>query len=134
LDEVGYLYFRGRMDDMIRRGGENINPRDVEAVLGTHPLIRDVAVVGVPDDVMGQEVKAVVVPLPDFAPASLTQFLPNRLPRFAWPRYIELASELPKTATQKIHTSALQVLQPGDIDLRGSLSSAPGTRGPSGAG
>ncbi len=118
LDADGYLYFRGRLDDVIRRGGENISPTDVEAVLSQHPLITEVAVVGVPDEVMGEEVKAVIVPLPGFDPLSVRNHLQDRLPRFAWPRYVELREQLPKTPTQKIQARELRVHHDDDIDLR----------------
>jgi acyl-CoA synthetase (AMP-forming)/AMP-acid ligase II len=62
LDEEGYLFVEGRLDDVIVRGGENISPGEVEDVLRLHPDIRDVAVFGVPDDQWGERVAAVVVP------------------------------------------------------------------------
>ena len=101
LDEDGYLYFAGRTDDRIRRGGENVDPRSVEEVVGGHPDLHEVAVVGVPDDVMGQEVKAVVVARSGFDPWSLPGFLEGRLPRLAWPRFVEPRTELPKTPTER---------------------------------
>ncbi|MDQ0380302.1 class I adenylate-forming enzyme family protein [Amycolatopsis thermophila] len=118
VDENGYLHFLGRLDDMIRRGGENIRPADVEAVLAEHPAVEEVAVVGVPDEVMGQEVRAVVVTNGDFDPWALAEFLTGRLPKLAWPRYVSVRDALPKTATQKIQAARLRVLEAGDIDLR----------------
>jgi len=118
FDEDGYLYFRGRVDDVIRRGGENVSPSDIEAVLSEHPLIAEVVVVGVPDETMGQEVKAVIVPLPGFDPLSVLSHLKDRLPRFAWPRYVELREQLPKTPTQKIQARELRERRDDDIDLR----------------
>jgi acyl-CoA synthetase (AMP-forming)/AMP-acid ligase II len=61
LDEHGFLYVRGRLDDTIIRGGENIAPAEIESVLAGHPLVRDVGVLGVPDDEWGQRTVAVVV-------------------------------------------------------------------------
>lgn len=118
VDEDGYLHFLGRLDDMIRRGGENIRPADVEAVLATHPGVEEVAVVGVPDEVVGQEVRAVVVPRNGFDPMALGEFLDGRLPRFAWPRFVAVRSALPKTATQKIQAGRLRVHETDDVDLR----------------
>jgi len=124
FDEDGYLYFCGRVDDAIRRGGENVSPSDIEAVLSEHSLIAEVAVVGVPDETMGQEVKAVIVPLPGFDPLSLPTYLQGRLPHFAWPRYLELREELPKTPTQKVQARELRVHRDDDIDLRAIAASS----------
>ena len=118
LDEDGYLYFAGRVDDRIRRAGENIDPRSVEEALVLHPAIREVAVVGVSDDVMGQEVKAVIVADESFEPRSLPDVLEGKLPRLAWPRFVEVRPELPRTATQKIAIGELRKAQPSMVDLR----------------
>jgi acyl-CoA synthetase (AMP-forming)/AMP-acid ligase II len=61
VDADGFLYVRGRLDDTIIRGGENIAPAEIEAAVAGHPLVRDVGVVGVPDDEWGQRSVAVVV-------------------------------------------------------------------------
>ena len=61
MDEDGYLYIAGRKNDMIIRGGENIAPAEIEAVLEPHPAVEEAAVIGVPDEEWGEEVKAVVV-------------------------------------------------------------------------
>jgi acyl-CoA synthetase (AMP-forming)/AMP-acid ligase II len=61
MDEDGYFYLAGRATDMIIRGGENISPEEVEAVLCSHPSIEDAAVIGVPDEEWGERVRAVVV-------------------------------------------------------------------------
>lgn len=118
VDEDGYLHFLGRLDDVIRRGGENIRPADVEAVLATHPGVEEVAVVGVPDEVVGQEVRAVVVPRAGFDPLALPEFLDGRLPKFAWPRFVAVREALPKTATQKVQAGRLRVHETDDVDLR----------------
>jgi acyl-CoA synthetase (AMP-forming)/AMP-acid ligase II len=118
FDEDGYLYFAGRVDDRIRRAGENIDPRSVEQAIVLHPAIREVAVVGVADAVMGQEVKAVVVADGSFDPRSLPELLEGRLPRLAWPRFVEVRPELPKTATEKIALGELRKAQPSMVDLR----------------
>jgi acyl-CoA synthetase (AMP-forming)/AMP-acid ligase II len=118
LDEDGYLTFHGRADDMIRRGGENVRPADVESVLAAHPGIDEVAVVGVPDDVVGHEIRAVVVPRAGFDPLELPRFLDGKLPRFAWPRFVSVRDALPKTATQKVQSALLRNHDSGDVDLR----------------
>jgi fatty-acyl-CoA synthase len=61
LDEAGYLFVEGRLDDVIVRGGENLSPGEIEEVLLLHPAVADVAVIGVPDDQWGEAVAAVIV-------------------------------------------------------------------------
>jgi acyl-CoA synthetase (AMP-forming)/AMP-acid ligase II len=108
LDEDGYLTFLGRKDDRIRRGGENVDPRAVEAALLSHPDIREAAVVGVEDELMGHEVKAVLVAADSFDVATLPEHLHDRLPRFAQPRFVELRAVLPTTSTQKLSVTELR--------------------------
>lgn len=120
LDHDGYLYFHGRADDMIRRGGENITPADIEAVVCEYPEVDEAAVVGVDDQVMGQEVKVVVVPRAGgtVEPGALADFLAERVPKFARPRYVEVRRELPRTPTQKILVKELRNIDAGVTDLR----------------
>lgn len=124
FDGDGFLYFLGRVDDVIRRAGENISPTDIEYELGHHPDVAEVAVVGVDDEVMGQEVKVVLVPQPGFEVRTLLPFLEGRLPRYAWPRYVELRSELPKTPTHKIRVGELRGIEGDVVDLRELSKSA----------
>ena len=105
LDDDGELYVSGRVDDMIISGGENIHPIEVEDVLARHPGVRDVAVVGEPDERWGQRVVAFVVP----ARAGLTfEALDAHcrasadLAGFKRPRRVVLVHEIPKTASGKI--------------------------------
>ncbi|QRP43305.1 class I adenylate-forming enzyme family protein [Amycolatopsis sp. FDAARGOS 1241] len=122
VDDAGYLVFHGRADDMIRRAGENVRPADVEAAIAGHPAVDEVAVVGVPDEVVGQEVRAVIVPRGEFDPLGLPAFLEGKLPRFAWPRYVSVRPALPKTATQKVRSALLRTHESDDADLRGARS------------
>lgn len=118
FDDDGYLHFHGRTDETIRRGGENISPRDLQQTLTEHPDIAEAAVVGVPDPVMGEEIKLVVVPRGKFCLTELPGYLDGRLPRFAWPRYVEVVDALPKTPTQKIRIDLLRSNGPGVVDLK----------------
>ncbi|MBY4275489.1 AMP-binding protein [Rhodococcus fascians] len=118
LDEAGRLSFLGRMDDLIRRNGENVSAADVEWVLGTHPDIAEVAVVGIPDELAGHEIRAVVVGSDSFDPLSVPAFLDGRLPKLAWPRFVAVTDALPKTATQKIQSAQLRRRDDSDVDLR----------------
>jgi acyl-CoA synthetase (AMP-forming)/AMP-acid ligase II len=105
LDDDGYLYLAGRRGDMIIRGGENVYPVEVENVLLEHPRVADAAVVGVPDKLFGEVVKAFVVAtdpadLPD--PAQLRLFARNSLAGFKVPAEWEFLPQLPRTATGKV--------------------------------
>jgi crotonobetaine/carnitine-CoA ligase len=104
LDEDGYLYFRGRLKDYIRRRGENISAFEIERVVNTHPAVQDSAVVGVPSALGEEEVKLCVVLMPEakLCEEELWRFCRATLPRFMVPRYIEILAELPRTATQRV--------------------------------
>lgn len=104
VEEDGYFYIVGRQKDMIKRGGLNIYPREVEDVLLAHPAVAEAAVVGIPDEVMGEEVKAVVVLKQDEAADAedLIEYARERIAAYKYPRHIEFRSELPKDATGKV--------------------------------
>ena len=105
LDAEGELFVSGRVDDMIITGGENVHPVEVEDVLARHPLVRDVAVVGEPDDRWGERVVAFVVPgAPTLTAGTLDQHCREcaDLANFKRPRKIVFVREIPKTASGKI--------------------------------
>jgi acyl-CoA synthetase (AMP-forming)/AMP-acid ligase II len=104
LDEDGYLFVEGRIDDTIIRGAENIAPAEIEDVLVRHPGVADVAVVGVPDEEWGQRVEAAVVPLAgaELDVEELRGYVRERLRGSRTPDRIAVWSELPRTATGKI--------------------------------
>ncbi|MBC7261476.1 MAG: long-chain fatty acid--CoA ligase [Chloroflexi bacterium] len=103
-DEEGYFYIVGRKKDLIKRGGLNIYPREVEDVLLAHPAVAEAAVVGVPDEVMGEEIKAFIVLEPDEVvdAEELIEYARSRMAAYKYPRYIEFRTELPKDAAGKI--------------------------------
>jgi amino acid adenylation domain-containing protein len=109
LDEDGYLYFVGRMDDVIKSRGEKVAPKEVEMVLMNIPGVREAAVIGVPDPILGQAVKAFVVleTGSDLAERELRRHCQSRLENFAVPKYIERVASLPKTATGKVSKQGL---------------------------
>lgn len=117
LDEDGFLYFDSRMKELIRRGGEMISPAEIELQLLRHPAVRDCAVVGVPDDVLGEEIQAVVVLAGEAEPASLRAFLVGKIPTHMLPRYLTFADAIPKTETQKIKRHELLALDGEVFDL-----------------
>ena len=104
VDEDGYLYLRGRMKDMIIRGGNNVYSSDVESVLYEHPAIREAAVAGVAHKVLGEDIGAWIV-LKDGATATveeLTSFCAERLSDYKVPRAWQFVSELPRNPTGKV--------------------------------
>ncbi|HYR95239.1 MAG TPA: long-chain-fatty-acid--CoA ligase [Candidatus Binatus sp.] len=102
IDEDGYLYIAGRKDDMIIRGGENIAPAEVEAVLQSHPAVEEAAVIGVPDVEWGQRVAAFVVLRAGATATDLGAFCRERLASFKKPEIFEFVAELPKNPMGKI--------------------------------
>ena len=110
LDEDGYLYLQGRVDDMIISGGINIMPGRVEEVLLSHPDVAEAAVVGVSDPEWGQRVKAFVISnRADLSDKELDQFMKeSELADYQRPRIYEFAETLPRTATGKINRRALR--------------------------
>jgi len=104
LDEDGYVFFAGRKDDMIIRGGENIAPAEIESVLMSHPAVDEVAVVGAPSEEWGQTVKAFVVLRKDATASEqeLSEFCRSRLASFKRPEKIAFLDALPKNQLGKI--------------------------------
>jgi len=104
LDDDGYLFLEGRMDDVIVRGGENMSPGEIEDVLLEHDAVIDAAVVGLPSEQWGEAVAAVIV-LEGSAKASMTelqQWVKDRLRSSRMPEHIEFWKELPYNATGKL--------------------------------
>jgi acyl-CoA synthetase (AMP-forming)/AMP-acid ligase II len=110
LDEDGYLYIVGRKKDVIIRGGNNIHAVDIEAVLLEHPEVIEAGVVGIPHQVLGEDVAAVVVLATSstLSPDELRAFVAERLADYKVPRRIELRDELPRNATGKIMKEQLR--------------------------
>jgi acyl-CoA synthetase (AMP-forming)/AMP-acid ligase II len=108
LDEDGWLYFVDRKRDVIRRGGENVSSVLVEKTLREHPAVVEVAVVGIPDPVLGQEIKAFVVASTPVSEEDLRAFAAARLAKFQVPRLWEFRSSLPKTPTQRVEKYKLR--------------------------
>ncbi|MBI1817140.1 MAG: long-chain-fatty-acid--CoA ligase [Deltaproteobacteria bacterium] len=104
LDSDGYIFLAGRKDDMIIRGGENIAPAEVEAVLYSHPSVEEAAVIGVPDVEWGQRICAVVVTRPEvmLGADDIIEFCRQRLASFKKPEIIHFLPELPKNPMGKI--------------------------------
>jgi long-chain acyl-CoA synthetase len=104
MDEDGWFYLVDRKKDQINVSGYKVWPRDVEDALYGHSAVREVAVVGVPDDYRGETVKAFVSLKPDASasPGELIAFCKDRMAAYKYPRQIEFVDELPKTASGKV--------------------------------
>ena len=109
LDDDGYLFLVDRKKELIIRGGYNVYPRAVEDVLYAHPDVLEAAVVGVPHDVLGEDVLAAVVRRPGSALTAheLQTFAKERLAAYAYPRHVVFVDDLPKGATGKVLKRAL---------------------------
>ncbi len=117
IDEEGYLHIVGRKKEMIISGGFKVFPREVEEVLHTHPKVKEVAVVGIPDPVRGESVKAYIV-LKDGATATekeLDEFCRNNLAAFKVPRIYEFVSTIPRTPSGKILNRLLSQAKVKDL-------------------
>jgi acyl-CoA synthetase (AMP-forming)/AMP-acid ligase II len=110
LDDEGYLYFVGRMDDIIKSRGEKVAPKEVEHVLYNIKGVRDAAVIGVPDEILGQAVKAFVVLEADVSltDKDIQRECQARLENFMVPKVVEIVPDLPKTTTGKIKKTDLK--------------------------
>jgi len=110
MDERGYCRIEGRLKDMIIRGGENIYPREIEQLLFAHPVVADVAVVGVPDPKRGEQVAAFVRPAPGQVLTSeeLFAFCREHLAPHKTPRYWEFVEQFPLTLSGKVQKFLLR--------------------------
>jgi long-chain acyl-CoA synthetase len=104
LDEDGYLFLHDRIKDMIVSGGENIYPAEVENVVLANPAVADAAVIGVPDEVWGETVKAVVVAAPgaEVDEAALIAFCRDRLAHYKCPTSVDVVVTLPRNPSGKL--------------------------------
>jgi acyl-CoA synthetase (AMP-forming)/AMP-acid ligase II len=108
LDAEGFLYLGGRLDDVIVRGGENISPGEIEDVLRLHPAVRDVAVIGLPDQEWGERVAAVVVSDKRPDAEDLRRWVRERLRSTKTPQDIVYRDALPYNETGKLLRRALK--------------------------
>jgi acyl-CoA synthetase (AMP-forming)/AMP-acid ligase II len=108
-DEDGHLYFISRKDDLIKTAGERVGPREVENVLSELEAVKEVAVIGVPDDILGNAIKAFLVLHEGMAltETDVIRLCRNRLEKFMVPKHVVFVSELPKTSTGKISKESL---------------------------
>ena len=104
FDEDGFLCIHDRMKDMIVSGGENIYPAEVENAIFGHPDVADVAVIGVPSEKWGEEVRAIIVAKSGHTPTteSITKWVRERIAGYKCPKSIDVVSELPRNPSGKI--------------------------------
>jgi long-chain acyl-CoA synthetase len=112
VDEDGYFYITGRKKDIIIRGGENVSPVEVEEVLLQHPAVAEAGVVGIPDAIYGEEIKAFVVvkPSKQVTEEELIAFCKDRLPTFKLPKKVQFTESLPKNILGKVLRAELRTL------------------------
>lgn len=113
MDEDGYFWFLGRVDDLIKSSGYRIGPFEVESALVAHPAVVEAAVTGVPDPLRGQAVKATIVLAAGYSPSdALTKELQDHVKSitapYKYPRIVEYVAELPKTLSGKIKRAELR--------------------------
>src|SRR5664280_907224 len=125
LDDEGYLTLKDRSKDVVISGGVNIYPREVEEVLLQHPDVDDVAVIGVPNEEFGEEVKAIVKPRagavvgPAFE-ADLIAECRRHLARYKCPRSVDVVDDLPRKDTGKLYKRVLRERYRTDTPASGS--------------
>jgi fatty-acyl-CoA synthase len=105
MDDDGYVVVEGRIKDMVIRGGENIYPREIEEFLFTHPAIRDVQVIGVPDEKYGEELMACIIQEPGTEPldaGAVADFCRGRLAHYKIPKYVDVRKSFPMTVSGKV--------------------------------
>ena len=113
MDENGRYWFHGRFDDIIKTGGFRVGPYEVENVLMEHPAVVECSVIGVPDSLRGQALKAVIVPGAEYNSSQelaleIKNFCNQRLAEYKWIRRIEFVTEMPKTVSGKIQKTVLR--------------------------
>ncbi len=113
VDENGRYWFHGRFDDIIKTGGFRVGPYEVENVLMGHPAVVECSVIGVPDSLRGQAIKAVIVLGAGYTPSQeleleIKTFCNQKTAEYKWIRFIEFVTEMPKTISGKIQKTVLR--------------------------
>ncbi len=113
MDKDGFIFIVDRKKDMINRGGENIYPREVEMAIETHPKVREVSVIGVPDPALTEKVKAFVVlhEKDSMTDEELKTYLQEKLARYKIPSFIEFVDDFPRNPTGKVMKKELRRLE-----------------------
>jgi long-chain acyl-CoA synthetase len=119
MDQEGYLYFIGRKDDIIKTRGEKVSPREVEDVLHAMPGVAEAAVIGVPDEVLGAAIKAVIRLKAgvNLTPEQVIHWCSLKLENFMVPKFVDFQGEFPKTSTGKISKRKLAIASAAGSDM-----------------
>ena len=112
-DKDGLYWFHGRFDDIIKTGGFRVGPYEVEHVLAEHPGVAECGVIGIPDPLRGQAIKAVVVPEKGYTPSKeleleIKDFCNRKLAEYKWIRSVDFVEQLPKTISGKVRRARLR--------------------------
>ncbi|HMD03424.1 MAG TPA: AMP-binding protein [Candidatus Baltobacteraceae bacterium] len=119
MDAEGYLNIAGRIKDMVIRGGENVYPREIEEFLYAHPAIKDVSVIGLPDEKYGEELCAWVI-LNEDASASeedIRAFCRGKIAHYKVPRYVRFVGEFPMTVSGKVQKYKMREISTAELGL-----------------
>jgi fatty-acyl-CoA synthase len=122
MDDDGYVYIVGRLKDMIIRGGENIYPREIEEFLYTHPKVRDVSVIGVPDPTFGEVTMAWIIVNEgvDINEDDIKEFCRGKISHHKIPQYIKFVDSFPMTVTGKVQKYLMRKSAEEELHLDGS--------------
>ncbi len=112
-DENGVYWFHGRFDDIIKTGGYRVGPYEIENILMEHKAVVECSVIGIPDELRGQAIKAIIVLSGGYTPSKelereIRDFCNKRLAEYKWIRVIEFVTELPKTISGKVQKTELR--------------------------
>jgi long-chain acyl-CoA synthetase len=112
MDEEGFIFIVDRKKDMINRGGENVYPREVEMAIETHPKVREVSVIGIPDPALTEQVKAYIIlnEKDSLTNDELKAYLKDKLARYKIPSLVEFVDDLPRNPTGKVLKKELRRL------------------------
>jgi fatty-acyl-CoA synthase len=119
MDDEGYVNIAGRIKDMVIRGGENVYPREIEEFLYSHPAVKDVSVIGVPDEKYGEELCAWVV-LHENAAATqedIREYCRGKIAHYKIPRYVTFVDGFPMTVTGKVQKYKMRETSTKELGL-----------------
>jgi fatty-acyl-CoA synthase len=124
MDTEGYLNIVGRIKDMIIRGGENVYPREIEEFLYTHPKVRDVQVIGVPDAKYGEAIMAWVQLQPGESATTeeIREFCKGQIAHYKIPHYVKFVEGFPMTVTGKIQKFLMRQQSIQELGLQNAAS------------
>jgi len=124
MDDEGYLNIAGRIKDMVIRGGENVYPREIEEFLYAHPAIKDVSVIGVPDERYGEELCAWVVLHADaeLDDEGVRAFCRGKIAHYKVPRYVRFVEEFPMTVSGKVQKFKMREISTAELGLGAAAS------------